>query len=586
MANNQAEQAIYNRLVSAPTFHPVTADLFLDDWGLDAGDVVTVRADNTDYTVPVYNMNLNWNGTTRAQIQSTGNEKRKPLSALRRRQYHSMSSAHQWVDEQGQTISTEFIQVKDQIGFVVKIKDGEYEVDAAHVVAGINNQDKTSTSYVDIMADKINLTGYVTATTLDARLLNVDRLFANTGYAGTLYLTGNTGISANGAINAGSVSAGTVSASTLKLISGDDETTVNHKAVTIGGQGVANLGLLGTGSTGTLAIPDAVSNLQITLSGNTYTLQKKTFSSNTWADVGTFSRATTLTGAWSSGKYTVSASPQGASNTTEITVSGHWGNGTTELATTYYGSVSGTVDGVVRDTGKTFAVNALALVGISDVKLNGPATGAYVDGEDKGTLTGDRYYQVEATPVNGQKVYIKFKTPASSTGKGTVTAITTTTIDSDDVKTSGIAMNVSGTNLNSFAGDSTFSLVSTTFVPDPDVSTQMHCVNLRHGNAVIGRINIEAVYTSGYSTGYSAGESAGEAKFTPVNVRECSTSGSIKIKGYTYFKKKSRAAGDPSPASWWVQSTSSDYDNRYYTPSGSGTEYFLPKQSSYYQKIS
>ena len=50
---------------------------------------------------------------------------------------------------------------------------------------------------------------------------------------------------------------------------------------------------------------------------NTYTLQKKKITSNLWEDVGTFSRATTLRGAWSSGTYTVSASPQGNSiNTT------------------------------------------------------------------------------------------------------------------------------------------------------------------------------------------------------------------------------------------------------------------------------
>ena len=82
-----AEENIYNRLASAPTFHPVTADLFVDDWGLDAGDVVSVKSGETTYNVPIYNLSLDWHGNATAQIQSTGNQKRKPLPALKRRQY-------------------------------------------------------------------------------------------------------------------------------------------------------------------------------------------------------------------------------------------------------------------------------------------------------------------------------------------------------------------------------------------------------------------------------------------------------------------------------------------------------------------
>ena len=54
--------------------------------------------------------------------------------------------------------------------------------------------------------------------------------------------------------------------------------------------------------------------LDVQISGptnDTYTLQVKKYGDTTWTDAGTFSRATTLTGAWASGTYTVSASPQG-----------------------------------------------------------------------------------------------------------------------------------------------------------------------------------------------------------------------------------------------------------------------------------
>lgn len=63
-------------------------------------------------------------------------------------------------------------------------------------------------------------------------------------------------------------------------------------------------------------LEDSIKALQITQEGNTYTLQKKHFYSLDWETVGTFSRATSLSGAWSgnvtAGKsYKVTASPQG-----------------------------------------------------------------------------------------------------------------------------------------------------------------------------------------------------------------------------------------------------------------------------------
>jgi hypothetical protein len=44
---------------------------------------------------------------------------------------------------------------------------------------------------------------------------------------------------------------------------------------------------------------------------NRYTLQYKNYGNDTWQDAQSFSRATTLSGAWSGGKFEVTASPQG-----------------------------------------------------------------------------------------------------------------------------------------------------------------------------------------------------------------------------------------------------------------------------------
>ena len=83
-----------------------------------------------------------------------------------------------------------------------------------------------------------------------------------------------------------------------------------------------------------LSFMSGVRSLQITgPSNNVYTLQYRDFYDDTWMDVGTFSRATTLSGAWSGGVYTVTASPQG--NTKSTTLTDVAMNGSASLSTRY-----------------------------------------------------------------------------------------------------------------------------------------------------------------------------------------------------------------------------------------------------------
>lgn len=98
MAQDTPEKSILEKLAQTQTFHPAGAKLFVPDWTLDPGDVVTVTSkkdvhdpdeDPTEYKVPIYSMDLTWNGTSRLDIQSTGNQEREPLSALRRKEYQT-----------------------------------------------------------------------------------------------------------------------------------------------------------------------------------------------------------------------------------------------------------------------------------------------------------------------------------------------------------------------------------------------------------------------------------------------------------------------------------------------------------------
>lgn len=85
---------ILNRLRGMPSFHPVTTDLF-SDWRLEAGDVITVTKKEGEnpitgepievsYGIPIFQMDLNWNGAPVVEVRSTGSKKRPDPAKLNR----------------------------------------------------------------------------------------------------------------------------------------------------------------------------------------------------------------------------------------------------------------------------------------------------------------------------------------------------------------------------------------------------------------------------------------------------------------------------------------------------------------------
>lgn len=109
-----AEENIYERLVSAPLHHPASASLFVNDWTLETGDIVSVVSNGKVYDMPIFSMDYTWFGGPasdggnegKAEIQSTGNQEREPLSELKRKRYASGSGAyrtqkedHAWIED-------------------------------------------------------------------------------------------------------------------------------------------------------------------------------------------------------------------------------------------------------------------------------------------------------------------------------------------------------------------------------------------------------------------------------------------------------------------------------------------------------
>ena len=69
---------------------------------------------------------------------------------------------------------------------------------------------------------------------------------------------------------------------------------------------------MGNTPTAANSLWNAIKLIQLVPNGNnTYTLQKQSYNDNGWQDIGTFSRATTLSRSWSGGEITVTATPQG-----------------------------------------------------------------------------------------------------------------------------------------------------------------------------------------------------------------------------------------------------------------------------------
>lgn len=151
---------------------------------------------------------------------------------------------------------------KDRISLVVQGTGPNASIKPASIVSAINNGE----SSIIISANHINLDGYVKATDLTAATLS-------TKLANFSSIT-----SERGGISVYSVG-------TTNFMQGNVSCYV----------------------------PNAIYQLQIVQSGNTYKLQRKRFNEDDWSDVGSFSRATSLSGAWSGSQLTVSASPQGNS---------------------------------------------------------------------------------------------------------------------------------------------------------------------------------------------------------------------------------------------------------------------------------
>lgn len=174
------------------------------------------------------------------------------------------------VYQAGTGLTSRIESLGDRISLVVTDDDNP-AIKPASIVTAINNSQST----VIISANKINLDGYVTATSLDSNISNLAVVHVKSIQA------------ASGTTNS-TLALHTISALTkLYIGDGQDQLSITRDVLA---------GMVKTFS----------------VSGNTLTLTPFD------GDPVTFSRATTLTKGWSGGTFTVTASPQGNQATTTL----------------------------------------------------------------------------------------------------------------------------------------------------------------------------------------------------------------------------------------------------------------------------
>lgn len=83
-------QPIYERLNSAPRYHPIEAETFAD-WSMEAGDIVTITRDGQSYESPVQTSVVKWRKGQRVSVSSGGNQQRDAVSKVSQNKYSRAS---------------------------------------------------------------------------------------------------------------------------------------------------------------------------------------------------------------------------------------------------------------------------------------------------------------------------------------------------------------------------------------------------------------------------------------------------------------------------------------------------------------
>ena len=321
------------------------------------------------------------------------------------------------------------------------------------------------------------------------------------------------------------------------------------------------IGATGHGQT-SYSIKDAISEVQVVgPTSNVYTLQYKTFNNQEWSNAGTFSRATTLTGAWSGGTYTVSASPQGNKNSTTlryispdqdipITSSG-------TFVTRTFKVMYGPDDDHLYETGyaPSVSINASGQGTVSGSWSNGTYT-AKASLQNKSTSTTLRYlspsgnvsssgtivtrtFKVQYGPDNDHLYDTGYEAPVSisANGQGTVSGswsngTYTATASLQNKSTSTTLRYLSPTGNVSSSGTTVSRTFKVQYGPDND-----HLYDTGYQASVSISASGQGTVSGSWSNGTYTATASLQNKSTSTTLRYLSPTGDISVNGKVVSRK-------------------------------------------------
>ena len=366
---------ILQRLNSVSGYHPFEADAF-GDWATEAGDVIQVSRNGTEYSSPLHSTKMVWKGTPEIQLSSTGQQERTAVSKVSRQKYRrgsaamrSSESIHRAMyDEHGYLRSvldyTEshlylaFTSADNSIRSALEMTESRLRTGFEDDISSLHSYvEQTASHWYSQLDDTANsLHSYVDQTAshwvseLTDDINNVSSHVEQTASAWRSSIEGVAG--PDGRVTAATIAVAINAEGSQAIIDADKVYIGNSKSTTvINGKAsltdvnatyiqtkileLSTLNAVSVAVQGTLGVHEVqadricyrsnsggssyhynelkdmfVSGLTLERNGDTYTLKSHNYNQVDTV-IGSFSRATTLSGEWSGRNYNVTATPQG-----------------------------------------------------------------------------------------------------------------------------------------------------------------------------------------------------------------------------------------------------------------------------------
>lgn len=235
---------ILTRITDIPEFHPASSTLFADP-SIESGDIVHIMSGDSEFDVPAYSAKMQWHGSTIVEIDNSGNETRSAVPPLEQREeYHNeqlnygygnaigslggrMDDTDEWrryasidideakakisllageefgdIDSDTYTLRQAAMDMSAANGILlyhsetIKSVEGGLEQALASISVNANaitqrvkkgniiSEINQTAERVKIEADKIDLSGYVTASQLSSALTTLENGIADEFYVG------------------------------------------------------------------------------------------------------------------------------------------------------------------------------------------------------------------------------------------------------------------------------------------------------------------------------------------------------------------------------------------------------------------